>query len=58
MDKPELIEAFTLDLDRLVLVAHKQGMSYPLIFHTILERLAEMVIQCTAEQWLNLENQQ
>ena len=52
MDNVELIEAFTLDLDRLILVAHKQGMSYPLIFHALLERLAEMIIQCSAEQWL------
>jgi len=51
-DNADLIEMFQLDLDRLILVAHKQGMSYPLIFHAILERLAEMVIQCQAEQWL------
>jgi len=58
MENPELIEMFALDLDRLILVAHKQGMSYPLIFHAILERLAEMIIQCQHEEWLNLENQQ
>ena len=52
MDNPEIIEAFTLDLDRLILVAKKQGMSYPMIFHAILERLAEMIIQCSHEEWL------
>lgn len=54
MENPELIELFGVDLDRLILVAHKQGMSYPVIFNSILERLAEMVLQCTAEQWLNM----
>jgi len=52
MDNPELIEMFGLDFDRLILVAHKQGMNYPLIFSAILERLASMVLQCTAEEWL------
>ena len=54
MDNADLIEMFALDLDRLILVAKKQGMSYPLIFHAILERLAEMIIQCSHEEWLNV----
>lgn len=52
MDNPELVEMFGVDLDRLILVAYKQGMSYPIIFHAILERLAEMVLQCKHEEWL------
>ena len=54
MENPETIELFTADLDRLILVAHKQGMSYPMILSAILERLSEMVIQCSAEEWLNM----
>jgi len=34
----------------------KQGMSYPMIFHAILERLAEMVIQCQHEEWLGISS--
>ena len=54
LNNPDLIEMFEVDLDRLILVGHKQGMTYPVIFHAILERLAEMVLQCTAEQWLGM----
>ena len=52
MDNPEVVEMFQVDLDRLILVAHKQGMNYPLIFNAILERLAEMVLQCKHKEWL------
>ena len=52
MDNAELIEMFEIDLDRLILVGHKQGMSYPMIFYAILHRLGGMVLQCSAEQWL------
>jgi len=58
MDNAALIEMFEVDLDRLILVGHKQGMSYPMIFYAILHRLGGMVLQCSAEQWLNLENKQ
>ena len=52
MDNVELIDLFNSEFDRFILVAHKQGMSYPMILSTILERLAEMVIQCSHEEWL------
>ena len=55
-DNADLIEMFGIDLDRLILVAHKQGMSYPLILSAILERLSEMVLQCSHEQWLGKED--
>ena len=52
-DDSDIIELFEDALDRLILVGHKQGLSYPMIFCCILQRLQNMVIQCTAEQWLD-----
>jgi len=52
MDNPDLIEMFGVDLDRLILVGRKCGLSYPIIFHCILTRLAEMVLQCKHDEWL------
>jgi len=56
VDNAEIIELFNSEFDRLILVAHKQGMSYPLILSAILERLSEMVLQCSHEQWLGKED--
>ena len=51
-DDADLIELFETDLDRLIMVGHKQGLSYIQIFLCILDRLKDMVGQCPAESWL------
>lgn len=52
VDDADAIELFESELDRLTLVGHKQGLSYPRILYCILHRLECMVLQCGAEQWL------
>ena len=51
-DDANTIELFETDLDRLIMVGHKQGLTYPRIFCCILNRLQDMVLQCSTEQWL------
>jgi len=53
VDDADLIELFETDLDRLIMVGHKQGLSYPQIFCCILDRLKDMIGQCFAEELLN-----
>ena len=51
-DDADLIELFEDGLDRLIMVGHKQGLTYVQIFLCILDRLKDMVGQCPAESWL------
>jgi len=52
VEQAELMELFEVDFDRLIMVGHKQGLSYPQLFYCVLHRLEQMVLQCSAEQWL------
>lgn len=51
-DNADLMEMFEKDIDRLILVGHKQGLSYPRILYCMLHRLEELVLQCSTEQWI------
>ena len=51
MDNPELTKMFEVDLDRIIMVGHKQGITYPRIFYCILHRLEQLVLECLAEEW-------
>jgi len=52
IEQAKLMELFEIDFDRLILVGHKQGLSYPQLFYCILHRLEAMILQCSAEEWL------
>lgn len=52
VNNADLISMFEADLDRLIMVARRQGIPYPKIFFSILDRLKDMILQCSTEEWI------
>lgn len=52
VNNADLISMFETDLDRLIMVARRQGIPYPKIFFSILDRLKDMILQCATEEWI------
>ena len=51
-EKAKLMELLEYELDILILKASRAGLSYPRIFYCVLHRLETMLLQCSAESWI------
>ena len=56
MENPDAIELAEIEINRLIEVCHKQGLSYATILGLLLNACKQLPMLSDAEDWLNQHN--